>query len=483
MRAVVAAAALLAIGSTVYFLARDGVDQREGDVNVVLIVVDTLRPDHLTHYGYSLGTSEPVEVLFDHSAVFEDCRAPSGWTVPSTSTIMTGMNPLAHRVRKLGDVLDENLETVAEVLSNKGYTTIGVSHNTSVSRAAGFAQGFDHFFDYQGQNVLAYPDISKAIEPLIEWLHNKDDGAFFIYLQPMNCHGPYRTPSPNRDDLLGRPPRQGFAYYDELMKSLMWRGDTARRAEVTEERIASLVEQYDTAIHYSMTQIRRLLDCLIDLGLWGDTLVILTSDHGEELFDHGGFSHAYSLYEEVLKVPLLIKLPGQESSRRVSGRVSLADILPTVADVIGVPAPRRAFGMSLRSRTRGEPAGEEENRTLTFESSWKKRFAGTGILRGRYKLIRVERNYEGLRNADLLFDLVDDPGEIRDISSAHAELVGQLSRALREEVEAFAKSGVGDAGNILDRMNTEALRALGYIEDEDEGENGDGDGDGGGGER
>jgi arylsulfatase A-like enzyme len=430
---------------------------------VVLIVVDTLRADRLSP-GHPRRPSAPLAGLLSRATRFEECYAPSPWTVPSTASLMSGRMPSSHGSVAKGDTLASEIDTIAEALRRDGWRTAGFSANPHVSTRTRFDQGFDVFTSFDGE-VLSYPDVSELVTPAIEWVDRGGGRPFFLYLQPMNCHGPYRVPEARRSALLGRPPSSGFTYYGTLMKDIMWQRRLERRAEVTKTILRSLGEQYDTAVHHTMAEIARLVTHLERRGLYDDTLIVVTSDHGEELFEHGGFSHGYSLHREVLHVPLVIKVPGQRTGRVVRDRVSLLDVHPTVLAAAGLPPAQGTDGVSLAGllgRSLG-PSWASGRRDLVFEVSWEGRCVARSILSGSLKLVEIESNYEGLRSTPRLYDLGRDRAELMDLALGRKATVRMLSRRLDVKLGIWSQRAVHPPENVLPTMSEEALRSLGYL--------------------
>ena len=422
--------------------------------SVLLVVVDTLRADRLTDYGHDRDTLGPVAALAAQATRFTAAYAPSSWTRPSVATIFSGMMPARHRA-KIGGTnrLNRAIPTLAETLGAAGWSTAGFSANVVVSRKVDFDQGFDRFLDYEG-GVQAYPDIAAMMRVASDWLKTAPR-PFFLFLQPMNVHGPYRVPVEHQTVLLGRRPSSDFRYQEPPRTSIM-AGAVELRSSIGETYLTSLRDQYDTAIRYSMEQLDALFSDLRREGLWDETLIVLTSDHGEELYDHQGFSHAYSLFEEVVRVPLYVKLPGQLEPAVRDDPVSLADIYPTVLEVLGLPPVRHGDGRSLLRR------GESE-RELVFEVNNPERFRGRALLSGNYKLIETEVDYQGRSDAVALYDLSRDPDESRDLVNDEPELAARLRARMEEIFAGYEERSLplpaeGDA--VLDQ---DTLRALGYV--------------------
>ncbi len=426
-----------------------------------MIVVDTLRADHLTAYGYGRATDGALGDFFASATRFDEAYAPSAWTRPAIATIFSGLLPARHQAKINGtNRLNPAALTLAEVLKEAGWQTAGVSFNVEITRKTLFDQGFDTFVDYQG-GVLAYPDISLMTEAASNWIAESEE-PFFLYLQPMNVHGPYKVPPPSQASLLGVPPSAEFSYRSPPLTAIM-SGALEWRERVGESYLASLTDQYDTAIRYTMDSLDRILGRLRERGAYDDTLIVLTSDHGEELYDHGGFSHAYSLYQEVVRVPLFIKLPGQTAGGVVDVRTSLADLYPTVLAALDLPLERRVDGVSLLPLMRepGRAGGEE--RELIFELNNRKRCAARGLIAGRFKLVHVEVSYEGVEDRVLLFDLIDDPGETRDLATERPDVAERLHARMIELFEQYEVRALPLPGGPEAEIDEETLRALGYL--------------------
>lgn len=441
--------------------------------HVVLIVVDTLRADHLEQYGYGQQTSGALADFAATATRFEQAFAPSPWTTPSTATILSGLHPLRHGSTTHGAELGADVASLAELVSDAGWQTAGFSFNHNVSTVSHFDQGFDRFDDFAGRST-AYPDIGEMMDVVGHWLDDEQRERFFLYMQPMNVHGPYLVPEQHREDLLGREAQDGFQYYGYVMRQIMKKGREDMRESVSPGMLTSLSENYDVAVRHTMDRIGGLLDDLRRRGLYDDSLIILTADHGEELFDHGGFSHGYSLHREVLHVPLLVKLPGQGHASRVDVPVSLADIYPTVAEVLGVPMPYPVDGRSLVALAESagardaaaEVTGEAAERRAAGQLhhvDWAKRCVASSFQLGRYKLIRIERDYSGAEDQVQLYDTRADPDERHDLSAAHPELVAELLQRIEDASGDYVRRRIATPGQVLEDMDADTLRQLGYL--------------------
>jgi arylsulfatase A-like enzyme len=391
--------------------------------DVILIVVDSLRADHLSHLGYEFPTAVSLDSFRADAALFGMALAPSPSSLPSTATLLTGLLPARHRLGH-EEQLAPGVQTLAMRLRDAGYATIALSHHAFINPKTGLDRGFERFEVSTG-GLFEYPDASQAVAFVREFLVRDPPRPFFLYLHLMNVHGPYRVPDGWQSDLLGRPPLEGMRYGDPLMRRVLL-GVAAARAQVTAAQVRSLTEQYDTAARYTLDRVAEILRLLEHADLYRNALIVLTGDHGEELFEHGSFSHGATLYPEVLHVPLYLKRPGATDGRRLDEAVGLQDVAPTLLDLLGLP-PLPADGVSLAARLRGEGAPVDPDRELLFEIPGDRQQT-RAILAGRYKLIRQTGPAGRVRS--LLYDRVLDPRETEDIAAGGGELVSELSSRL-----------------------------------------------------
>jgi len=261
----------------------------------------------------------------------------------------------------------------------------------------------------------------------------------------MNPHGPYRVPAARRAALLGEPPGRAFRWGSRRMRAIL-QGREGPEPELEPAVRASLVDQYDTAVRYALDEVGAQLDLLRHAGVYEDSLVVLTSDNGEELFDHHGFDHGYTLYGEVLRVPLYVKRPGPPPATgaglRVDGRVSLMDVVPTVLDLLGLP-PVEGAGVSLVPLLDGAPG--DRKRTLHYHTAWRTRADARAVVSGRYKLIETRFDARGARNRTQLFDLTLDPEERNDLYGQGEEIAERLAAEAESAFAGYRGAGAREA--------------------------------------
>jgi arylsulfatase A-like enzyme len=403
---------------------------------------DSLRADHLGAYGYRRATSPVFDRLAETGVLFENAMAPASWTLPSMTSQFTSRYPSYHGGTIVGRVRDQRHPTLFEALADAGFTVLGVSGNRFVSQEFGTASGFDAlWFAKAGADALN----RLALEALDEW-RGGDLALLVHYRDP---HFPYEPPPPHDrfdPDYAGPANGRNFESFGP-----------AQAAEVAHVRAL-----YDAEIAANDAQIGVLLAALRERGLLEDALLIYSSDHGEEFLEHGGWTHSRTLYQELLHVPLLLRLP-EGRARRVRDPVSLLDVAPTVLDAFGLPAPPSFQGRSLLPLARG---ASREARPIFAETEHgldKRHRVAVRDGPLKYLLVLPPSPAPPVVVAEQLFDLAADPGEQRPLppSPAHARLRGE---ALAFLARARAEGGFGTDAAPLEADTLRQLRALGYVE-------------------
>ncbi len=398
--------------------------------NVVLLVVDTLRADRLSVYGYQHPTSPNLEALAKDAVVFEDPVAQAPWTKPSVASILTGLEPNQHQTLDFGDALDPRHQTWAEVLTENGYETLGVVANPLLSETFQYNQGFKTY-----EVLDIWKNALAVTERGLNLMEKRDASKpFFLYLQPIDPHLPYTPPPTYRDlsyqwhkiehgpgphhPLLSQFGSNGFRFLSGHLYRSQLAGKPATLPPETHELVQAL---YDGEVATSDAAVGVLVKWLKEHDLYDDTLIVITSDHGEEVLDRGMLGHLHSLYQELLKVPLVIKFPdGRLAGTRHKQRVSQVDILPTVLDELGLPAPENIDG---------RPVQADQN--LTVETMSEVNVGGEAVATGQavieflelgwclesgpYKFIRHDSSRRPNSTPRALYDLVADPGERRNL--------------------------------------------------------------------
>lgn len=424
-------------------------DYRCDDCNVILISIDTLRQDHVGVYGYHRNTTPNVDAFAAESIRFDTAIAHAPSTLPSHASIFTSMIPEHHRAFHATDrPLPDEAVTMAEVLWDEGFRTGGFTAGAQMHRKYKLDQGFDVWFNYEGDETHQRR-FSDIVDKGKEFLAEHGDERFFLLLHTYEVHTPYTPPpeylhefDPDYDGPLG----------DEIsvdyLKSVF---NNPVRLRVSEKDRQHIIAAYDGEIRNMDDAFGDLVAYLRENGLYENTMIIFTSDHGEEFGERGRVGwHSWTLYEELVRVPLIVKMPAGRFAGRTVGEVARGiDLLPTIVDVVGAsPSPAASFeGASLMDRVlnrRGDAVYAVSQRDYAGEIP-------TSIRTQRWKL------YDGA-----LYDLAADPMERYDVSLDYPLVKAALdvNLAMIRQMK-----GLQDAERIeLDEEMRRQLRALGYIQ-------------------
>ena len=449
-------------------------------VNVVVYLVDTLRADRLGVYGYPKPTTPALDRLAKDAVVFENAYAPAPWTLPSVVSLMTPTWPCEHGVVLDGDRVADSLVPLAARLQQAGYATGAFLANAFAGEMSGLDRGFDH-----SESVLGRWTWTPRA-----WLEERGDEPFFLYVHQVETHDPYFAP-PRIRALFGYVPPATRVELRDALRSLRRltrfdfdRGLAPGTTDNTEAQRAqmravaahadSLALAYDAAARFADRRLALTLRALEDLGLWDRTLFVFLSDHGEEFGEHGGWQHDHSVYEELVRSPLVVRFPGNEfGGRRVREPVSLVDVGPTILDQLerpGLAEPIR--GRSLLPAIRGErDPGPDGPQVRALRINRKKYFRPFDETRGDVNLVVRDGRWKGIWNAEPdfleLYDLEADPGETRDVGAAHPERVARLRGFARQwlsDCRARATPAVRAREEGPGEAAIGELRALGYVE-------------------
>ncbi|HEX7186541.1 MAG TPA: sulfatase [Thermoanaerobaculia bacterium] len=420
--------------------------------DVIVYLVDTLRADHLGCYGYPRATSPSIDAFAAESILFEDAVAQSAWTRPAVTSLLTGLDPRSHGVQERLDGLPESFDTLPEILRREGYQTAAFVSSAVITAKFGFDQGFDVFRQRVKETIEPERPTSEWVnEEALRWLdRRRPDRPFFLFLHTLDPHMPYRPPEPHRRRLApDADPRAG------RLEQVVALRDGLRPASARDRKeIAAL---YDAEIAGNDAAFGRLVADLRARSLFDPLLLVFVSDHGEEFFDHGGWEHGATLYQELVHIPLLLKLPrGAGAGRRIGDTARQVDVLPTVLDVLGGEIPERIQGRSLLPLLQASPRRPVP--AFSFLALDGRRIESAVV--GNRKLIHTlahDRRPAGVE----LYDLVADPGERRNLAAADPAAVQGLSWLLERRARIGAPPQAPPVS--LDPELEEQLRALGYV--------------------
>jgi len=448
--------------------------------HVIVISVDTLRADHLSAYGYERPTSPHIDRLASQGVLFEEAYSQAPCTAPSHMSLMTGLYPEAHGVQQwrpapsVNERLHDSVPTLAKLLHAAGYRTVAHTGGGNVRAELGFDQGFD-VYQSHGSDLEAI--IEGALRALREVSADPQGRPLLLFVHTFEAHDPYLPPQ----RLAGRFTSKGYGgqmvssdeellswpyYRPEARSKLFWHlVDEADAADV--QRLRDL---YDACILHVDEQLGRLFAALVESGLDEQTLVVFTADHGEEFLEHGGFRHD-TQYQELLHIPLVLRppaglLPGPPPPRRVTGVVRSIDVLPTLLELLQLPAPPSLHGRSLLPAIAAGRAAEEP---VVFSQWTNGDYHSLRV--GRWKYIHKAAQFdtsviEHPVDIELLFDLQTDPGELHDLAASEPEVLATMRArmgALRAESRALHDARGPGAEVLLDEQTRELLEGMGYL--------------------
>lgn len=379
--------------------------------NIILIIIDTLRSDHLGCYGYRRATSPTMDAIAAEGVRFDQAISAASWTTPAVMSIFTSLPPFLHQTVSYSTMLPEGMTTLAAELKKGGYQTAAIIVNPYASSKFGFNRGFDLYDDNSIQLAAGLGDLDlnnnsvsdKVTQYAVKWLKSsrQSDRPFFLHLFYFDPHYDYMPPSPY-DGMFTDPDYSGG---QDGSKITTLDGKPLTRAD--KEQIIGL---YDGEIRYTDDQIKTLIDTLRNMNLMTNTLLVITGDHGEEFWDHGTVAHGHTLYDELLRVPLIMRWPKAIKQKQVvAEQVSLIDLMPTVLDMVGLPIPIQCRGQSLVSLLKSSASRTFIERPVFSETASK--IPLKSIRTPSQKLIEYsrEKTFEA-------YDLDNDPFECDDLA-------------------------------------------------------------------
>lgn len=350
---------------------------RPSGPNVILIVSDALRADHLGCYGYKKPTSPKIDKFAADALVFEKAMSNAPWTKPSMGSIFTSLYPHEHKAFYLSDNLSDECLTLAEIFRNKNYATFAIQTNLILSKKHNFQQGFLHYFEMPMEKA------EEVTNSFNIWIERNKKTPFFAYLHYMDTHVPYNAPQELnqifklKDNNLFMPRK--FNAIDVRILSEMGLSTDDKK---------NLVKLYDEAIKYFDFHFEKIIDNLKKLGILDKTIIILTSDHGEEFWEHDGFEHGHSLYNEVLHVPLIIKYSSKLPVKRIKYYVHLLDLVPTILTMTGI---KNDFDLNGKDLIPSVLNNKKVNDKIFFE----------GLLHGPEKKAVLKDGWKLVENTDI----------------------------------------------------------------------------------
>ncbi|MCZ6696449.1 MAG: sulfatase [Acidobacteria bacterium] len=427
--------------------------------NILLVVIDTARGDRFSFNGYDRPTSPVLDALARDGAIYTRAYSPAPWTVPAHASLFTGQYPSRHRTDCGSLRLPDEIVTLAEILQDAGYRTVGYTANPWIGSSYNFQQGFDKYIEiWREVNTDVEPDTgaarinSRVLRYLRWWAENPDARSrpFFVFINYFEPHLGYHPPEPERSRFL----REGVDRARAEHLSRLGHPDEMEyilgRSDLTAGDMEILNDLYDGEIAYIDRRLGEIFDLLRELDLLDETIIAVTGDHGENIGDHGMMDHKMSVHDSLLHVPLVMRYPARIGpGQRIDDVVQMHDLFPTLLGLIGIDPPEgvRVEAVPLPGtsvdgpvRAAGDPiVGEFVGPPVEFIKTMQELFPGVDVS-------RFDRTLVALRSGDLkihwgsdgrhqLFNVVDDPGELRDLAAAGDErlddMVQRVERWLR----------------------------------------------------
>lgn len=424
-----------------------GITESRRRPNVVVYLVDALRADRIGAYGCERPLTPRLDAMAHEGVVFEDVTAQSSWTKAAVASIFTGLWPREHGVNGPDDRLPDQLRTLPEYLRAAGYRTGAVVANAYVGTQFGFGRGFDHF-EYL-EHRLGRSDIIH--DRVADWLAevSGDRSPFFLYVHAIDPHAPYAPPQPYRERFAPTVSDPSVGEVETV------RGLVLGSVSPTAALERDLRDLYDAEVAANDDSFGRLLDLLTDLGELDDTIVIFTSDHGEAFGEHGSWTHGLDLYNEVLDIPLIVRLPDAAAAgARVSEPAQHIDLLPSILARCGAPVEKELPGAVLFDVV-GPVAPAASRAVYAYLDYWGR--TGAAVILDGWKLIRPLSSEFG---ADIeLYHRASDRCERRDLGTESPVRKGWLEASLAVALRA---RGAGVRTEIDERTRRQ-LEALGYL--------------------
>jgi arylsulfatase A-like enzyme len=433
--------------------------------NVIVIVIDALRADHIGTYGYHRNTTPNLDRFASRSLVFTRTYTATSWTLPAVASLMTSVYPSVHGVYRPPTEADHNtlpreFVTLAESLRSHGFRTASITSQPWISEKTGLTRGFD---ESRTVSHASAPNEARVLtENLIGWLGQRDDRPFFLYTHYMGPHSPYDVTSEFTGTFTGgaAPPPMIAEFhrlyeFESEARAYRMAADLAQERRLTAEEIEYLAAEYDEKLAYTDRWLGVLLDTLERQGRFDDTLIVVTADHGEAFFEHGTIFHGEHLHEELVRVPLIVRLPGgKRGPARLDEIVELIDLYPTVHELLGLPQPCEIQGKSLLPVVDGGPGDG-----VAFAEC----FGFKIVTRGWSSF----HDYDDSPGARELYDLVRDPLEWRNLAGRGFDAEARhlkLAETVWTEIHAIRERLRPRNEKIeIDEETREKLESLGYL--------------------
>ena len=442
--------------------------------NVVIIVMDTVRQDHLPFYGYHRKNAPNLSKLIKESKVFDNAYSTGGWTASAHASLFTGLYPVAHQTTQEYDHMNSNLKTMAEILLECGYETYGISENPVVSKAKGFGQGFLHFSEIWRQRKIGYNSRLYDTFKVLMKQRNKEK-PFFLFINAIAAHNPYNS---------AKFFSKRFIRDNKInIYSNDFRNYILGKTSFSTKQMNHLIDLYDAEILYVDYLIGEIISNLKKKKILDNTLLIITSDHGENFGEHGLVDHVFSLHNSVIKIPMIIRYPNVFEKNSVDNNpVQILDLFPTVLKITGVKRNKyKSQGVDLSK------AKSIKNRTIFSEyyypnqvlESLSNYFSHIKDVTNHPNLEKYKKRTRAIISDNIkfiwnsnkdneLFDLKLDPKEENNLikNKKYKKILLNMKRKYIYALRKYQRDSIklkNNERNKIDKKTKDALKTLGYM--------------------
>ena len=415
--------------------------------NILVYVIDALRADHMGVYGYERKTTHNIDRFASQNATFLNSYAHSSWTRPSAATILSGLLPKNHKTMTRENKFPDSVNTLSEVLKENGYYTVAIITNGNLSEKFGFNQGFDQFIqlkeNIKTRSVHARSDIinSNIFGFFDDYNKSKNKRPFFLFVWSTDPHDPYTPPNITKDFF-------NINQFEPINTDLEHtRKINSRKITLSPSQIKYMMARYDQEVCFNDIQFGKLVEEMRVRGLYDNSMIILTSDHGEEFYDHSGFFHGNTLYDEMVRVPIIIKSSYIEKGLHYE-IATLSDIYPTILDILAINPKYHLDGVSLLSQANYEKAQRYFEQKLGGGELYAILHKGRKTIMRVKPFLRIEAystsdqkemnnlyglsNYNSIREIESLINFVNLSGNNININYTTAEITFEIDNTLRQ---------------------------------------------------